>query len=828
MSSITSTNTTELSITQEEMDNSKITINTNNSKLILENNSSDVTISKYEAPTSFCNVTTTTNSSITMKTQVLPLVYIQNSGKIPFPAVNKTNSNVIVNNISQFHFATLGTPINNKNNTNLPTTTVALPTNQNVIFATGRPQPLVFQKPQGNVVPVVPVPVSTGAKITGTYLTMLKPVPKPTEPANISKVQLSTGNIPKMQDFPLLNNNTYIQSQNQAQKFVIAPMPKVTTNRLPATATTNSVQPKIALLPMPVPTAEPSVTKQKIYNFKITDGQLHSDSTSTVTVMCDNYSNNSNENSMDVDSNSENNLVCDEVINLDSPEKTDITNKTYELSITEESVSSQSDLRISSCNTNNTFITKIPSNTEVKPVLHKDTPRFPKHGVSILKKNYSNFSDRKMDKPNNLIICNINSKNSISDGKEVSVIKPSTSCEGDVVITIPSSQPAKPEKERRRKSNFSYRKEFDDMEVTSTSSPANVFSTDANKSSFESRESHSDSKKCLTDEIEIEVIKEKNDINMNDDCDLQKLLVWDDEIGTLPGSNLKFIMNEFNIIEYVTEDEHKKFLEKKSVKTKEKVKVDFQEEMRCLECGCFGLPSEFINPKFCSYDCQESSQSRNKKDKQDQFKKKKKRPKKDAHIDSNLKSDIKPDNKESGSEEDSNDNSSQEKFMSYPWACKKKGFSWSKYLEHIKAKPAPVKLFKDPFPYTRNGFRPGMKLEGVDPQHPSYFCVLTVAETVGYRLRLHFDGYPDNYDFWCNADSMDIFPMGWCEKFGHVLQPPPGYTVDNFNWVQYLKQTKSTAAPKHLFSNRPGQVSGFPSIIYYLLYVKNIAFDVFS
>ncbi|KAJ8984800.1 hypothetical protein NQ317_003714 [Molorchus minor] len=137
--------------------------------------------------------------------------------------------------------------------------------------------------------------------------------------------------------------------------------------------------------------------------------------------------------------------------------------------------------------------------------------------------------------------------------------------------------------------------------------------------------------------------------------------------------------------------------------------------------------------------------------------------------------------------------------------AKRRVFSWSKYLEHIKAKPAPVKLFKDPFPYTRNGFRPGMKLEGVDPQHPSYFCVLSVAEIVGYRVRLHFDGYPENYDFWCNADSMDIFPIGWCEKYGHVLQSPPGYTTETFNWVQYLKQTKATAAPKHLFANRAGQ-----------------------
>lgn len=101
-----------------------------------------------------------------------------------------------------------------------------------------------------------------------------------------------------------------------------------------------------------------------------------------------------------------------------------------------------------------------------------------------------------------------------------------------------------------------------------------------------------------------------------------------------------------------------------------------------------------------------------------------------------------------------------------------------------------------------------MKLEGVDPQHPSYFCVMTVAEVVGYRIRLHFDGFADSYDFWCNADSMDIFPVGWCEKYGHVLQPPPQYTVSNFNWINYLRVTKASAAPKQLFANRSGQVSG--------------------
>lgn len=107
-----------------------------------------------------------------------------------------------------------------------------------------------------------------------------------------------------------------------------------------------------------------------------------------------------------------------------------------------------------------------------------------------------------------------------------------------------------------------------------------------------------------------------------------------------------------------------------------------------------------------------------------------------------------------------------------------------------------------------------MKLEGIDPQHPSMYFVLTVAEVsrtsvstasgslfriiymysqnalgesfrqvspphvitqvCGYRLRLHFDGYSDCHDFWVNANSPDIHPAGWCESTGHKLHTPKG------------------------------------------------------
>lgn len=46
-------------------------------------------------------------------------------------------------------------------------------------------------------------------------------------------------------------------------------------------------------------------------------------------------------------------------------------------------------------------------------------------------------------------------------------------------------------------------------------------------------------------------------------------------------------------------------------------------------------------------------------------------------------------------------------------------------------------------------------------------------------MRLHFDGYPECYDFWVNVDSSDIHPVGWCEKTSHKLLPPKGMKKKN-------------------------------------------------
>lgn len=133
---------------------------------------------------------------------------------------------------------------------------------------------------------------------------------------------------------------------------------------------------------------------------------------------------------------------------------------------------------------------------------------------------------------------------------------------------------------------------------------------------------------------------------------------------------------------------------------------------------------------------------------------------------------------------------------------RKPKFRWNTYMNrNYNVIAAPISLFLNPFPTGPNNFIVGMKLEAIDPENCSLFCVCTVVSIMGYRLNLSFDGYGSAYDFWLNADSMDIFPPGWCTKTNRILQPPKGITANKFNWGAYLNKEKAFPAPRHLFTH---------------------------
>lgn len=66
-----------------------------------------------------------------------------------------------------------------------------------------------------------------------------------------------------------------------------------------------------------------------------------------------------------------------------------------------------------------------------------------------------------------------------------------------------------------------------------------------------------------------------------------------------------------------------------------------------------------------------------------------------------------------------------------------------------------------------------MSLECADLMDPRLVCVATVSRVVGRLLKIHFDGWTDEYDQWLDCESSDIYPVGWCVLVGHKLEGPP-------------------------------------------------------
>uniref|UniRef100_A0ABM5G5K3 Lethal(3)malignant brain tumor-like protein 3 isoform X3 n=1 Tax=Pogona vitticeps TaxID=103695 RepID=A0ABM5G5K3_9SAUR len=333
------------------------------------------------------------------------------------------------------------------------------------------------------------------------------------------------------------------------------------------------------------------------------------------------------------------------------------------------------------------------------------------------------------------------------------------------------------------------------------------------------------------------------------DFDVFSVMDWKDGIGTLPGSDLKFRVNEFGALEVITDETEMESVKKATatttwmVPTAQEVfseKTDGPSKLKetasvdglpfCENCLHSGTTGEFV-AGACSPRCVpqvKNSSREQKEDRVSEFTN-------EDHSKGNQKRKARVPSKgecmEDGDKKDETEENADRRVLRVSQRATrkrkrdmtilkqtlmskgKKAWSWSSYLDEEKAIAAPSKIFKEyqSFPYNKNGFRVGMKLEGVDPEHQSMYCVLTVAEVCGYRIRLHFDEFPDCYDFWVNADSSDIHPVGWSEKTGHKLHPPKGYKEDEFNWPAYLKKCKAQAAPKSLFENQNTTVipSGF-------------------
>ncbi|KAI1294699.1 Polycomb protein SCMH1 [Halotydeus destructor] len=92
---------------------------------------------------------------------------------------------------------------------------------------------------------------------------------------------------------------------------------------------------------------------------------------------------------------------------------------------------------------------------------------------------------------------------------------------------------------------------------------------------------------------------------------------------------------------------------------------------------------------------------------------------------------------------------------------------------------APDDCFKQtPRKPKKNHFDVGMKLEAIDKKNPRLICPATVGQVRDDEIFVTFDGWKGAFDYWTTYDSRDIFPVGWCQKAGHPLQPPGDKVCD--------------------------------------------------
>ncbi|KAM3859603.1 lethal(3)malignant brain tumor-like protein 2 [Diretmus argenteus] len=106
---------------------------------------------------------------------------------------------------------------------------------------------------------------------------------------------------------------------------------------------------------------------------------------------------------------------------------------------------------------------------------------------------------------------------------------------------------------------------------------------------------------------------------------------------------------------------------------------------------------------------------------------------------------------------------------------------WKEYLmkKLVGANTLPVDLYLKLAESMKYSFKPGVRLEVVDPKHVSRTRVAIVDSVVGGRLRLLYEDQsdaPENavLDFWCHVWSPLLHPMGWSKKVGHAIKVSAG------------------------------------------------------
>jgi hypothetical protein len=333
-------------------------------------------------------------------------------------------------------------------------------------------------------------------------------------------------------------------------------------------------------------------------------------------------------------------------------------------------------------------------------------------------------------------------------------------------------------------------------------------------------------------------VEKKIELELDFHDPLNKIL-WEDGIGGLSNCNKLFGFNEFGLVEVLSKkdisaklkqftNETPSISDENSSKYKLRKISDPEDQFSCMVCSKLGTIRDFFSPECCSEACLAITK------------------RKSSEYGVNTSASIKDDDSISTPTDGiktvtfDGETITLQQLQQYlleqqlPESQRRTDivkkmtaispdnkFSWDSYLT-AKSVPAPAHLFKNQIPLSNNPFRVGTKIEAIDPHNQHLFCVCTVEEKLGYRIKLHFDGYPSSYDFWVNADSAKIFPIGYCKNHNRKLEAPPRLSNANFDWDEYLKHTNSVGAKNNNFarySKLPNE-SENPFVVGTLLEVK--------
>ncbi|XP_028854141.1 scm-like with four MBT domains protein 1 isoform X2 [Denticeps clupeoides] len=133
--------------------------------------------------------------------------------------------------------------------------------------------------------------------------------------------------------------------------------------------------------------------------------------------------------------------------------------------------------------------------------------------------------------------------------------------------------------------------------------------------------------------------------------------------------------------------------------------------------------------------------------------------------------------------------------LSPPPGFQGQDFDWAHYLKQCGAEAAPENCF--PAEQMDHCFKESSMLEAVDPLCPQNIHVATVTKVKGHHIWLQLEGLQQpGLDVIRHADSMDIFPVSWCETNGVALRFPCKPRVEKLRKVAVVQPEKQKAPPR--------------------------------